>query len=248
MLRVWGAGTPAPPWGSWASPLSPFSAPLPGIPLPPWCARRFLLPLARRSQHHQPVGPAPTFPCSPPRLSVHSYPQPRSSPLGPAPSHLDAGLQTVPAAAATTVSVAAAAAREGASQRKREGGREAAGLPSARLVPSSLSSPVPSPTLRSRTHCPRPLHASSRSRPAQGSHACRAPHYPGNRRGGPLAPAPCPSHAHLQGVSASQVPGPSRQRSPGVLAEAGAWVKQRGVCEGTGPVGASLGAEKGIGK
>lgn len=56
MLRVWSADTPAPPRVSWVSPLSPFSAPLPGIPSTPGC---FLFPLAWRAQHHQPVSRRP---------------------------------------------------------------------------------------------------------------------------------------------------------------------------------------------
>lgn len=77
VLRFWGVDARAPPSGTWASPLSPFPAPLPGIPSPPGDRRR-LLPLAWRAQHHPSVHQAPAFRYSLPGvrgLSVHSYPQ-----------------------------------------------------------------------------------------------------------------------------------------------------------------------------
>lgn len=163
------------------------------------------------------------------RLSVYSYPQPQSIPVLPRRRPPDC------TRCCCHYRRRCSSRSPGGSESAREGGREAAGLPSALLVPSSPSSQVPSPTLCSRAHCPRPSHASSPSRPAQGSLACQAPRYPGNLRGDHSRQLPTPTHAHLLGVPPSQALGPSHQRSPGVLAEAGGWVKRRGVCEEKGP-------------
>lgn len=180
---------------------------------------RRLLPLARRAQHHQPRGHAP---CS---CAVQPAPASAVCPLLPAasahPSHLSAGLQAAPAAAG-----AAAAGGEEASPRASKGGRRRVSPPLCSSPPlrSLCSSPLPSPPcapLRCRTRSPAPPgppRGATRARPA----------LPRQPAGGPLAPLPAPSHAHLLGVSPSQVPGPSRQRSPGFLAEAGGWVKRRG--------------------
>lgn len=123
----------------------------------------------------------------------------------------------------------------GGSESASEGGRRRVSPP---LCSSPPLAPLRSPPLRSAAaaHRPRPSLASRPSRPAQGSHSCQAPRYPGNRPGNHSRPLPAPSHARFLGVPPSQAPGPSRQRSPGVLAEAGGWGRRRGVCEETGPV------------
>ena len=156
-------------------------------PLPSPSPRDSLAP--RGPAPSPPIGVArPAPPVSPlgARIPVQPSRRPRSvRPLLPAasvspfPSHLDAGLQTAPAAAAAaaaTAAVAAAAAREGASQLARKGGGGSP-LPSAHPL---LSGPLPYASL---AHRPRPLHSSRPSRPAGGSHACQAPRYLGNRPG-----------------------------------------------------------------
>lgn len=123
----------------------------------------------------------------------------------------------------------------GGSESASEGGRRRVSPP---LCSSPPLAPLRSPPRRSAAaaHRPRPSPASRPSRPAPGSHACQAPRYPGNRPGNHSHPLPTPSHARLLGAPPSQALGPSRQRSPGVLTEAGGWGKPRGVCEETGPV------------
>lgn len=77
--------------------------------------------------------------------------------LCPSPSHLDAGFWTAPAAAAAAATAAPLQQPQPGRERVSERGREAAGLPSPLLVPSSRSSQVPSPTLRCRRAPPPPL-------------------------------------------------------------------------------------------
>jgi len=230
VLRFWGVDARAPPSGTWASPLSPFPAPLPGIPSPPGDRRR-LLPLAWRAQHHPSVHQAPAFRYSLPGvrcLSVHSYPQLQSVHSRLTSTPASRLLRLLPPPPPPPRLQPPQPGREQVS----EGGREAAGLPSPRLIPSSQ---VPSPTLRCRAPPPPlarlpPLPASRREPRVPG------PALPGQPAGGPLARLPSPSPARLLGVPPSQAPGPSRQRSPGVLAEAGGQGKRRGASEETGPV------------
>lgn len=206
----------------------PLLSPSPRIPVSPGCPGASLLWLGPPSITSQEamrpyscaVQPSPASAVCPPlpAASVH-------------PSHLNAGLQTAPAAAAAVA--AAAAAREGASQRAREGGGGSSLRSAHPLLSGRSALPLlPSPPLRSARlpHAlPPPLQARPREPRVPG------PRYPGNRLGDHSRRLPAPSHAHLLGVSPSQVPGPSRQRSPGFLAEAGGWVKRRGISEEAGP-------------
>lgn len=128
--------------------------PLSGFPSPS-AGWHLLLPMARGTQHHPPARQAPAFPCN--QAVCRSTPT-RS--LSPSQSHLDAGLQTAPAATTAAATVAAAAAREGASQRTKEGG---GGSPL--LSPRVCSSPLLwSPPLRS-TAAARPPPPFARLRP-----------------------------------------------------------------------------------
>lgn len=184
LLRVWGADATAPPRGSWASPLSPFSVPLPGIPLSPGCPWRFLT-LAWRAQHHQPRGHAPVFQCSAalPGLCSPSTP-PRS--LSPSVSP-----QSRPPDCSRCRRCSSRS--PGGSESASEQGREAAaGLPSALLIPSSQvallfpSFHVPSPALssaaaRAAPAPPGPPKGATRAKPV-------LPRQPAGR---PLALAPC---------------------------------------------------------
>lgn len=223
LLRVWGADAPAPPWGTWASPLSPFPAPLPGIPLPPGDRHR-LLPLAWRAQHHEPeFARRPHSRTALPASAVcpsTSSPQPQPIPVSPRRRPPDCS-RCCRRHRHRRRRRGCSSRSPGGSKSAREGGKEGGGgspLPSARL--SLPSSQVPSPTLRSRA--PPPPLARLPPLPASGGrHACQAPRYLGNRPGDHSRPIPGPSHARLLGVPPSQAPGPSRQRSPGVLAEAG---------------------------
>lgn len=200
----------------------PLLSPLPGIPLSPGCPRR-LLPLAWRALHHQAKRPCALFLCGAALPGLCSLSAPTRS-LRPSVS---------PQRRPPDCSRRSCSSRSpGGSESARERGREAAGLPSALLIPSSQvallfpSSPVPSPALgsaaaRAAPAPPGPPKGATRARPV----------LPRQLAGGPLAPAPCSFPRAPPGVPPSPVPGPSRQRSPGFLAEAGGWVKPRGISE-----------------
>lgn len=215
----WGADAPAPHWESWASLLSPSLAPLSGIPLPPGCPLSLHLPLAWSAQHHRPVRQHPRSCAVQPSPASAFCPSTPTRSLSAYPSHLDAGLQTAPAAAATAAvsAVAAAAAQEGA----REGGRWRVS------PPLCLSPPFRSPPLRSTAaHAAAPAP----SRPAQGSHACQT-RVTQATRGGPLAPAPCSFPRAPPGGIPFPSPGPLPPTVTGVLTETGCWMKWRGLRE-----------------
>lgn len=203
----------------------PLLSPSPRDSLVPGAPRR-LLPLAWRALHHQPRGHAPVFLCGAALPGLCSLSTPTRS-LSPSVSP-----QRRPPDCSRRCRRCCSSRSRGGSESASERGREAAGLPSALLIPSSqvalLFPSSPSPPLRSAPlpHAlPPPLQARPREPRVPG------PCYPGNRLGDHSRQLPAPSHAHLLGVSPSQVPGPSRQRSPGFLAEAGGWVKRRGISE-----------------
>lgn len=240
-----GRSAPAPPWGTWACPSEALLSPSRRDSLAPW-----------GPAPPPPIGVArPAPPASPPGARIPVQPSrrpPSVRALLPAAS-VHPRLTSTPASRLLPLLLLppprCSSRSLGGSVSASEGGRRRVSPP---LCSSPPLAPLRSPPLRSAaaTHRPRPSLASRPSRPAQGSHACQAPRYLGNRPGNHSRPLPAPSHARFLGVPPSQAPGPSRQRSPGFLAEAGGWGQRRGVYEETGPVRrvGPLQAERGEGK
>lgn len=153
---------------------------------------------------HIPMQPSGTC-----RLSVHSYPQPRSVPVSPRRRSPDCSR-----CCCHHHGLCCSSRSPGGSESAQEGGREGGGgSPLALLFPSSQ---VPSPTLCSLAYLPPPvarlppLPLSPRETRVPG------PALPRQPVGGPLVPAPCPFPRAPLGGASFQAPGPSHQRSLGI--------------------------------
>lgn len=210
MLRVWGADAPAPPRGSWASLLSPFSAPRPGIPLSPGCPGASFHWLGAPSTTSQEATRRVPVQCSPPRplQSVPSYPQPQPIRLTSAPASRLLPLPPVQQPQA---------GRRRVRERARAGGggsplRSAHPLLSGR---SALPLSRPLPALRSAAaRAPPPLQA----RP--GEPRVPGPRYPGNRLGDHSRRSPLPPTRTSWGY-----PLP-KSRAPPANGHRGSWLRQ----------------------